>query len=93
MLTPRLALGILGLALLGGAAGCPYAKQRDLEALQARYVATHDTLVAFMTWARDHMVRLPASATGSKTEMLMVFDTIKPPPPPPPALDVMPLQH
>jgi len=80
MMTRRVALRIVGLALFGGIAGCGYAKQSDLDALQATYAATHDTLVAFMEWARDHRIRLPVYA---RMEPGWAFDTILPPPPPP----------
>lgn len=38
---------LAGLALLGSISGCgDYATRGDLERLEARYVATHDTMVA-----------------------------------------------
>jgi hypothetical protein len=37
---------LAGLILSSAIAGCDYASTRDLEALRAQYVATHDTMVA-----------------------------------------------
>jgi hypothetical protein len=52
-------------------AGCDYAKKSDLDALQAKYQATHDTLVAL--W----------EATDTRFMALARKDTIPPPPCPP----------
>lgn len=67
----RIAVLTAGWLSVAAIAGCGYAKQSDLDALQKKYEATHDTLIAL--W----------QATDTRFQALVRRDTIPPPPCPP----------